>query len=85
MQRVNLRYWMLGDVEDVDSIIAPRAWNWLTETEPGQWVQAQGLGCCYEFTPNHYELYHRIVLFTHMDDAQRTEWALKWAEYGESP
>ena len=78
MARVKVTDFKMGDVEDPEIYLAEPASRWLRETDQGRWLKTQKLECYYHIAPDHAHYGYIITLMADMDDAQRTEWALRW-------
>lgn len=75
----------IGDCEDPDIYIAPVAYQFLHETERGQWLSEQGLTCGYQIVNSPNSWGYEGVLYADMTEQQRVEWVLRYADHARSP
>ena len=78
MARVRVHEFNMGDVEDPEIYLAEPAHRFLSGTDAGAWLKAQGLQCYYNISPDGRNYGYLVTLHADMDDSQRTEWALRW-------
>ena len=78
MQRVTVTKLKIGDCEDPEIYLAEPAHRFLNKSEPGAWLQAQGLTCGYTICPSRGDYGYVVTLYTEMTEEQRVEYSLKW-------
>ena len=78
MQRVTVTKLKIGDCEDPEIYLAEPAHKFLNKSEPGAWLQAQGLTCGYTIGHERGYYVYVVTLYTEMTEEQRVEYSLKW-------